>query len=76
MSFVQHPGDMPGGHSCWLRADHTGHGIAIDECSEDTWGRLWVSNGEYGSQVFFCPVCGMKAPTPPSNTLPGATRNP
>ena len=25
-------------------------------------GQFWVGNGEYGSQVNFCPYCGAKAP--------------
>lgn len=25
-------------------------------------GQFWVSNGEYGTQVNYCPKCGAKAP--------------
>ena len=39
------------------------YGTAFNVCIEDKRGRLWVHNGEYGSQVNFCPVCGYKAPT-------------
>lgn len=37
------------------------YGPAIDDCFEDADGHLFISNGEYGSQVNFCPVCGYKA---------------
>lgn len=42
-----------------------GHGPAVEDCIEDEQGRFWVGNGEYGSQVAFCPFCGMAAPVPP-----------
>lgn len=70
MTYTKHPGDLAGGHRCSLRTDHAAHGIAVDTCSEDLNGRLWVDNGEYASQVFFCPVCGMKARTAPADTPP------
>jgi hypothetical protein len=39
-----------------------GWGIAIDECYENNREEFWVTNGEYGSQVNYCPYCGAKAP--------------
>ena len=38
-----------------------GHGSAVDDCVERDDGSLWVSNGEYGSRVNFCPFCGFEA---------------
>ena len=52
-------------HCCAGTLPHDGYGTAIDGCEEDLKGRFWVGNGEYGSQVFFCPYCGAKAPSPP-----------
>lgn len=71
MPHVFHPGDAPNGHRCSLRTDHTAYGRAVDECTQDVNGRLWANNDEYCSMVHFCPVCGTKAPTPPTNTPPG-----
>lgn len=52
-------------HECKLIAPHIaphdGYGNAVEYCSESESGTLWVSNGEYSSQVNFCPVCGYKA---------------
>lgn len=48
-------------HECELIAPHEGYGIAVDFCEERDDGTLWVTNGEYASQVNFCPVCGYKA---------------
>lgn len=42
----------------------SGYGIAIDDCSEDEEGQFWCGNGEYSTQVEYCPFCGQKAPTP------------
>lgn len=39
-----------------------GYGAAVESCVEDTEGRLWCDNSEYGTQVNFCPFCGYKAP--------------
>lgn len=36
------------------------HGNAYDTCYEQD-DKLWVTNGEYESQVNFCPFCGEKA---------------
>lgn len=48
-------------HFCEIATKiHLG-GPAIDECFEDSDGLLFVSNGEYGSQVNFCPWCGYEA---------------
>lgn len=38
-----------------------GYGPAVDDCAEDADGTLHVGNGEYGSQVNYCPVCGYRA---------------
>jgi hypothetical protein len=37
------------------------YGSAIEDCREDDAGRLWVDNGEYATQVNFCPYCGYPA---------------
>jgi hypothetical protein len=58
----------PGKHSCALRSDYSACGVAVSECAEDDEGHFWVSNGEYSSMVAFCPVCGVKASTPPTDT--------
>jgi hypothetical protein len=49
-------------HLCVPNSPDGAYGPAIDECNEDDEGRFWVGNGEYESQVNYCPVCGMKAP--------------
>lgn len=48
-------------HSCTLHSPEEAYGVAIDECDERPDGTLWAGNGEYGSQVNFCPACGYKA---------------
>lgn len=40
------------------------HGAAIVTCGETHEGKLFVDNGEYSSQVSFCPYCGYKAKVP------------
>jgi hypothetical protein len=47
-------------HKCKLSSPSDGYGEAITEVFEDETG-LWAGNGEYGSQVNYCPVCGYKA---------------
>lgn len=42
-------------------AEPTSCGSAIVNCEETSEGKLFVSNGEYSSQVSFCPYCGYKA---------------
>ncbi len=50
-------------HHCYLTdSKYHGYGVAIDDCFEDQDGYLYAGNGEYGSQVNFCPMCGHKAP--------------
>lgn len=49
------------GHECEIPERYHVHGAAIDLCTEDLDGYLFVSNGEYGSQVNFCPMCGYEA---------------
>jgi hypothetical protein len=48
-------------HSCILNSPEEGYGAAIESCDEHQDGTLWVGNGEYGSQVNYCPVCGYEA---------------
>lgn len=57
-------------HKCegWL--PRCGCGPAIDECVEREDGSLWIDNGEYGSQVAFCPCCGFKAKVAPEVGVP------
>ncbi len=52
-------------HRCTLPKHFRDHGPAIEECHEDVNGFLYVSNGEYGNFVAFCPFCGMKAKAEP-----------
>ena len=40
-----------------------GYGPAFDGVYELSDGTLWIGNGEYGSQVNYCPVCGAAAIT-------------
>ena len=49
-------------HICNFNSPNGGYGTAIDECYECEDGTFWVSNGEYSSQVNYCPVCGEEAP--------------
>ena len=49
-------------HDCTLDAPYDVYGPAITDCTEDSQGMFFAGNGEYGSQVNFCPVCGVKAP--------------
>ena len=49
-------------HNCTLDSPSDAYGIAMDICYEKDDGTYWVSNGEYASQVNYCPVCGAKAP--------------
>jgi hypothetical protein len=49
-------------HNCTLDSPSDVYGIAVDICYEKDDGTYWVSNGEYASQVNYCPVCGAKAP--------------
>ena len=54
-----------GKHGCGPSGGGTpsdGYGAAIDVCYEDKEGRFWADNGEYSSQVNYCPWCGAKAP--------------
>ena len=49
-------------HECKGSLPTSGYGDALYECIENEVGEFWVSNGEYGSQVNYCPYCGAKAP--------------
>lgn len=51
-------------HACVVGSIYIEPGAAIDTVDEDDQGHFIASNGEYASQVNFCPVCGVKAPTP------------
>jgi len=48
-------------HFCEIPCKQHLYGSAIDACFEDHDGYLFVANGEYGSQVNFCPMCGYEA---------------
>lgn len=48
-------------HHCEIRTPYEQYGPAITECFEDKDGTLWVDNGEYATQVNFCPMCGKEA---------------
>jgi len=48
-------------HFCEIPVKQHASGAAIDDCFEDVDGYLFVSNGEYGSQVNYCPMCGYEA---------------
>jgi hypothetical protein len=52
-------------HTCidWSGAPQQGYGDAITEIDEHDDGTLWAGNGEYGTQVNFCPFCGYEAKT-------------
>ena len=54
-------------HDCSCRLPDGSYGAAIDSCYELPMkpGKLFVTNGEYVSQVFFCPFCGEKAAIEP-----------
>lgn len=53
-----------GGHYCEKEypRPYKMYGGAINRCWEDEEGRFWVDNGEYCSQVNFCPYTGTRAP--------------
>ena len=55
------------GHSCAGTTANAECGPAITYCYEEGGkyeGCFWVGNGEYESQVNFCPFCGEKAGKP------------
>lgn len=52
-------------HKCEGRLPSDGYGQAIETCYGNEHGEYWVDNGEYGSQVCYCPYCGAKAPSQP-----------
>lgn len=47
-------------HQCKFRTVSENYGVAADYCEEAD-GKLWIGNGEYRSQVNYCPYCGFKA---------------
>lgn len=50
-----------GKHFCEVSTRYVINGAAIDYCYEDDRGKLIVENGEYDSEVNYCPMCGYKA---------------
>jgi hypothetical protein len=55
-------------HTCEGNLPEGGYGAAIEGCSEKEDGTLWAGNGEYDSQVAFCPYCGFAARIKPEVT--------
>ncbi len=55
--------NKPGQHFCTISSAEPGFSDAIEHVAEQDDGTFWAGNGEYESQVNFCPVCGAKAPT-------------
>ena len=45
-------------HNCAHVLPEDGYGAAIEDCVEHDDGSFWAGNGEYGSQVNYCPFCG------------------
>ena len=52
---------VPAGHLCDRSLPCFDYGDAVRMCWTDSHGRMFISNGEYGNQVNFCPYCGKKA---------------
>lgn len=48
-------------HRCEGTLPDALYGPALTYCLEDEYHRLWVDNGEYKSQVNYCPYCGYRA---------------
>lgn len=48
-------------HICNVSFPSEGYGEAIDRVDEREDGTLWAGNGEYETQVNFCPKCGYEA---------------
>jgi hypothetical protein len=48
-------------HKCEGTLPDGAYGEAINSCSEDKDDKLWIDNGEYSSQVNYCPYCGYKS---------------
>lgn len=44
-----------------IETPHALHGNAISEIIFTDNGEIWISNGEYASQVNYCPMTGKKA---------------
>jgi hypothetical protein len=55
-------------HYCEIDSPYHCYGPALADCHEDLDGCLYIGNGEYGSQVNFCPKCGFKANKPIDNS--------
>lgn len=65
----------------WKKEDHEcpaittpdlDYGPAITEILESEDGEFWATNGEYTSQINYCPWCGLKAPKQIENALSAA----
>jgi hypothetical protein len=52
-------------HECEGTTPHADYGEAINFCVEYDDGDLWAGNGEYSSQVAYCPYCGFPARVKP-----------
>lgn len=48
-------------HQCTMNSPFDTYGPAITDTYELSNGTLWAGNGEYESQVNFCPRCGYAA---------------
>lgn len=55
-------------HFCDPYMPEGAYGPAIEHCLERDDGTFWAGNGEYDSQVAYCPFCGARAPVQPSET--------
>lgn len=47
-------------HFCQANTRHRAYGPALSYCYQDEEG-MWAGNGEYESQVNFCPYCGQSS---------------
>ncbi len=47
-------------HNCSYNVPEKSYGPAIGHTYEED-NKLWVTNGEYSSQVNYCPYCGYEA---------------
>ena len=56
-------GNIMKNHECEAGLELKYHewGHAVTHCFENDDGELWVDNGEYSNQVYYCPFCGYKA---------------
>ena len=52
---------MENTYKFWSPSDSYGPAIEFTHIDKD--GKMWVGNGEYETQVNFCPMTGKPAPT-------------